>query len=245
MTDYPTDRADVLAIGAHPDDVELVIGGTLHKLADQGHRVVIADLTRGEMGTRGSTDIRQREAAAAADILGIHARINLAMPDGMLENTLENRVRIIALIRALRPVIVLGHYWDDRHPDHAAAGRMLHDSLYPCGFAKFPAEGVPYRPNSVLFYMSHYPFKPSLVMDTTDSFAVKKRAISCYASQLHDPDSLEPETGISQPEFIPKIEGRDRYFGSLIGATFGEPFFLPTPLPMDDPVAHFNRFPRI
>ncbi len=237
--------AEVLAIGAHPDDVELVIGGTLHKLAQRGYSVAVADLTRGEMGTRGDPETRKKEAEAAAEALGVTTRLNLGLPDGIFQSTLENRKRIIELIRGLRPMILFCPYWEDAHPDHATAGRLVCEILYPSGFEKYPAGGTPHRPHATLFYMSHFPFEPSLIIDTSGHFDAKQKAVYCYQSQLFNAKSTERETSISQPDFIKKIEARDRYFGHQIQKTFGEPFLLRRPVPIDDPVAHFTHMPLI
>ena len=236
---------DIMAIGAHPDDVEMIVGGTVAKMADRKRSVVIVDLTRGEMGTRGDAETRAREAAEGAAVLGAGERINLDMGDGTLEDTLENRVRVLETIREYRPSLVLCHHWEDLHPDHCAAGRIVSNIMYPLGFEKFPARGEPYRPNAVLFYMAHLPFAPSLVVDTSGYFERKKDAIRVYRSQLHSPGSRERLTGIAKPDFLLRIEARDRYFGGLIERSHGEPFFLRRALPMEDPVAHFAPFTRV
>jgi len=237
--------ADILAIGAHPDDVEMIVGGTLAKMIDRGRSVVVADLTRGEMGTRGSPEVRAREAADAARIMGVTERINLDMGDGVLEDTLENRAEIVAVIRQYRPAIVLCHHWDDLHPDHCAAANMVQNIMYPVGFEKHAAGGTPYRPQAFLFYKGHIPFVPSFIVDTSGYFEKKKAAIDAFRSQLHNPESTERLTGIAKPDFLLRIEARDRYFGSLIEKTHGEPFFMKRAVPMDDPVAHFAPFTRV
>ncbi len=233
---------DVLAIGAHPDDVELRVGGTVRKLVSAGRSVAIVDLTRGELATRGTPDTRTAEAAEAARALGVADRVNLGLPDGRLENTLSYRTAIIEAIREFRPTIVLCHHFNDLHPDHAAAGALLRSCLYPGGFQKYPARGEPYRPHAVLFYMAHVPFEPSFIVDTTGHFAVKRTAIQCYRSQLFDPEIRDRLTRIAKPDLMKEIEARDRYFGSLIERPYGEPFVVLQHLPMDDPVEHFKPF---
>ena len=156
---------DVLAVGAHPDDVDMTLGGTLAKLVSFCREVVILDLTRGEMGSRGTADLRAQEAQSAAAVLGVKQRITLDLGDGTLENDAESRCEVIEIVREQRPKLVFGPYWDDLHPDHAAAGRILRAIMYPSGFANYPAEGEPYRPNEYLFYMAHTPFEPTLVVD--------------------------------------------------------------------------------
>ena len=235
-------RADVLAVGAHPDDVELRAGGTLHKLAEKGYRVVICDLTRGEAATRGTPEQRLEEASKAAAVLGASERINLGLPDGRLTDLLEYRDRIIEVIRRFRPTLVLCSYPEDLHPDHAAAGRLLKACLYPAGIGKYPVEGVPWRPRALLFYMAHSFFRPDFIVDTTGHFEAKRRAVECYRSQLYNPPSPGPLTWVSKPDLFEELKGRDRYFGSLIGRRYGEPFAVMGFVPFDDPVAHFSGF---
>ncbi len=236
---------DVLAIGAHPDDVDMICGGTLAKLVARGKSVAILDLTRGEMGTRGSPEIRAEEAQAAAKVLGAKERTILDLGDGRLENNAENRRHIIEAIRRVRPTLILTHYWDDLHADHAAAGHLVRAVMYPVGFAKYPAEGEPYRPHEVLFFMAHTPFEPSFVVDIDGFHDQKMEAVRCFASQFHQEGSDEPPTGIAQPGFTQALESRARYFGGLIGREFGEPFVVTRMVPVVDPVDHYAQFPKV
>lgn len=235
---------EVLAVGAHPDDVELTLGGTLAKLAAAGRTTAILDLTRGEMGSRGTPEQRAKEAEAAGRVLGISKRITLDLSDGMLESNLESRRCVIEVIRQLRPTLVFGPYWEDLHPDHAAAGSILRSAMYPSGFTNYPAEGDPYRPNEYLFYMAHTPFQPSLIVDITGFLEKKMEAVRCFSSQV-DTDPSGPTTVISQPDFLKKLEARAVYFGSLIGKSAGEPFLSCRPVPMDDPLGHYDLFPGL
>jgi bacillithiol biosynthesis deacetylase BshB1 len=236
---------DVLAIGAHPDDVDMICGGTLAKLAARGRTCVILDLTRGEMATRGTPETRDDEARAAAAVLGARERIILDLGDGLLSDSDENRREVIEVIRRLRPTVVLTHYWEDLHPDHAAAGNILRSIMYPLGFANYPASGEPFRPNEVLFFMAHTPFEPSFVVDIEGFHDKKLEAIRCFRSQFHNPESTEPPTGISEPDFLLRLEARARYFGNLIGRTFGEPFLVTRKVPMVDPVEHYASFTKL
>ncbi|MFH1144802.1 MAG: bacillithiol biosynthesis deacetylase BshB1 [Candidatus Eisenbacteria bacterium] len=236
---------DVLAIGAHPDDVDMICGATLAKLVARGKKIAIVDLTRGEMASRGTPEIRAREAQAAAETLGVHQRIILDLGDGRLENNAENRRSLIEVIRRLRPTLILTHYWDDLHPDHAAAGHLVRASMYPVGFARYPAEGEPYRPNEVLFFMAHTPFQPSFVVDVSEFHAQKMKAVRCYASQFFREGDPGVPTGIAEPDFLIALEARARHFGSLIGRTFGEPYLVTRAVPMADPVDHYAPFPKI
>lgn len=238
-------NVDVVAIGAHPDDVEMIIGGTLAKLAARGKSIIILDLTKGEMGTRGSPELRAQEAAAAAKVLGAQDRLCLDLGDGRLENSRTNQTILIEHIRKLRPSLIMTHHWEDLHPDHCAAGELLKSIMYPLGFAKFPAQGEPYRPNEVLFFMAHFPFEPSFIVDVSEHFAAKLAATRCYKSQLYDPTATAYATNISQPDFLLKIEARGRYFGSLIYREFGEPFFVRRPVPVVDPVELYEPFTKL
>lgn len=223
---------DVLAFAAHPDDVEFFAGGTVALLVSQGYRVGIADLTRGELGSRGTARIREREAAEAAAILGVEARVNLALPDGDIRNTLENRVEVARVLRTFRPRILLVPAPDCRHPDHPAAARLVTEAVFAAGLRRVetPAGGEllePWRPHHVLHYMQSIPFDPTLVVDVTPVWETRIRALRAFASQVHDADRAapggEPETFISNPAFLDWIEARARTYGYRIGATYGEP----------------------
>ncbi len=236
---------DVLAIGAHPDDVDLICGGTLAKLASRGKSVVILDLTRGEMATRGSPVIRAKEAQAAAKVLGIRERIPMDLGDGRLENSVDVRLEVIEQIRRLRPGLILTHHWEDLHPDHAAAANIVRTIMYPVGFANYPAKGEPFRPNEALFFMGHMPFDPSFVVDIDGFHDQKMEAVRCFASQFHQHGSTALPTEISAPDFLQRVETRARYFGNLIGRSFGEPFFVTRTVPMVDPADHYAAFRKI
>lgn len=236
---------DILAVGAHPDDVDMIAGGTISKLVSRGKSVVIVDLTRGEMGTRGNPELRAREAQQAADTLKVQERITLDLGDGRLEDNQESRRQVIELIREHKPKLVLGHYWEDLHPDHVAAGWIMRSVMYPSGFANYPAGGDPYRPNEFLFFMAHFVFTPSFVVDISGFHDQKIEAVKCFASQLHFEGDKGPAAGIiSQPDFIKRLEARARHFGSLIDRPFGEPFYVLRAVPMMDPADHYEPFPR-
>jgi len=239
------DSVDVLAIGAHPDDVEMTVGGTLAKLIDRGKTVAILDMTRGEMGTRGTPEIRAAEAQAAADVLGVSERINLELPDSRLANTEEARIKVIEQIRRLRPKLVLTHYWEDLHPDHAATGHIVKDTMYPAGFGNYPARGTPFRPSEYLFFMAHFPFDPSFVVDVADYWDKKIESVQCYGSQLHDKTVDGLETLIAQPTFIKRLEGRSRNYGNMIYREHGEPYIVRRPVPVDDPIALYEPFDKV
>jgi bacillithiol biosynthesis deacetylase BshB1 len=236
---------DVLAFGAHADDVELACGGTLIKLSAAGYRTGVVALSRGETGTRGSAEIRAREFAAAAGVMGLTAHTMLDIPDGRIEATWENKLKIIGEIRAHRPRLVLAPYWVDRHPDHESASQLVRAAAYLAGLAKIDSGQEAFRPAKVVFYQSRFEFAPSFVVDISDVHGRKMEAIRAYGSQFHrpvDPVSGPPpgETLIARPEFLEHIEARDRRFGAQIGAKFGEPFLVREALRVDDPVAFFG-----
>jgi len=237
---------DVLAIGAHPDDVDMICGGTIAKLTAAGYRVAILDLTRGEMASRGTVAEREREAQAAAEVLGVCERTLLDLGDGRLENNARNRQAVIEVARRLRPRLILGHYWDDLHPDHCAAGEIVRAILYPMGFANYPAAGEPFRPHEALFFMAHTPFVPSFIVDVEDHHERKLEAVRCFRSQFFRPPQDDgPPTGISEPDFLQRLAARARHFGSLIGRSFGEPYIVTRAVPMEDPVAHYAPFAKL
>lgn len=238
-------KLDVLAIGAHPDDVELGCGGTVALLAAQGRKVGILHLTRGEAGTRGTPEQREDEARAAADALGAVRVDFLACGDGALRRGRVEEDEIIQLLREMRPDVVLSPTPDDRHPDHGRAHRLVADAAFYAGLTKrSPGRGEPFRPGVVLSYMQHDPFEPSFVVDVSTVWDQKLASLACYASQLHqgqDPtdeeDSEEAPTKVASREFSAAMEGRARHFGLMIGAEFGEPFWTKLPLSVRDPMS--------
>jgi len=223
---------DLLAFAAHPDDVELCAGGTLCAAARQGYRTGIVDLTRGELGSRGTPEGRLEEAAAAAEILGLAARENLGFPDGDLRNTPERRLAVIRVVRRYRPRVVLLNAPDCRHPDHPAAATLVAEALFYSGLRKIETEdnGVPqepWRPHHTLHYMQSVPFEPTLVVDVTEVWEERTAALRAFKSQFYNPEyeaaDDEPETFVSNEGFFRWVEARARTFGYRIGATHGEP----------------------
>jgi len=236
-------KLDVIAFGAHPDDVEIGCGGTIIKLEALGYTTGVVALTRGEMGTRGSAEIRAREFAAAARVLGVSVHKTLDMPDGRVEPNWENKVKVIREIRAHQPRVVFAPYWVARHPDHEAASRIVRESSYLSGLKKLDTGQEAHRPFKVLFYQSRFEFSPSFVSDISSSHEKKLEAIRCYESQFFSPDKTEhgtDETLISRPDFIERIETRDRQYGTYVGVEFGEPFLAREALRIDDPVGFFG-----
>jgi bacillithiol biosynthesis deacetylase BshB1 len=239
---------DALAFGAHADDVELSCGGTLIKLGALGHRTGAVALTQGEMGTRGGPEIRAREFDRAAEIMGLSAHEMLDIPDARLEATWENKLKVIAVIRAHRPRIVFAPYWVERHPDHEQASRLVRESAYLAGLRKIDTGQEAFRPFRVLYYQSRYEFSPSFIVDISAYHDRKMSAVLAYQSQFFQrpeeggppPETPEAETILSRPEFLDAIEIRDRRQGALIGAKYGEPFVVREPLAVDDPAAFFG-----
>lgn len=224
-------KLDVLAIAAHPDDIELSCGGTVAKLVKQGKKVGIVDLTQGEMGTRGSAEIRLQEAEKAAEILGLAMRENLRMYDGKFTTGHVNKLRLIRVIRQYRPDVLLIPHWLERHPDHERAHRLARDAWFYSGLRKIETEeedGLvlePHRPKICFHYMQKYEFEPSFIVDITDVYDLRMEAIRAYKSQFHNPESNDPETLLSRPDFFEFIETRARYYGNKIGVRYGEPFY--------------------
>ncbi len=238
-------NVDVLAIGAHPDDVDIICGGTLAKLAARGKSVAILDLTRGELGTRGTPEMRQSEALAAAAVLGVCERVMLDLGDATLQDNLESRRQVIEVVRRLRPRLILTHHWHDQHPDHVATSSIVRSVMYTAGFPNYPAAGEPFRPNEVLFFMGHFPFEPSFVVDIEGYWGRKLEALGCFKSQFHQEGSDDLPTGISQPDFFDRIEGRARHYGAQIGRSHGEPFYAMRVVPVDDLVDTYAPFTKI
>ena len=235
------DPVDVLFFAAHPDDTELSAGGTLAKLVREGYRVGMVDLTRGEMGTRGTPETRRREAAAAAKALGATFREQLDFGDGGLRTGREQELQVIEVVRRCRPEIVFVSYPDERHPDHERAGRVVTDASFYAGL-KALETGLPaHRPQAVVYYLQNYPIPPSFVVDVTATWATKMRAIAKYKSQFHDPKSKEPQTFISDPKFLEMIDARGKHYGALIGARYGEAFVTRQPPQVDDVVKAYRE----
>lgn len=222
-------KVDVLAFGAHPDDVELGAGGTLAKLIAEGKTVAIVDLTRGELGTRGSAEERAKEAAAAADILGLKFRENLGLPDGFLENIRSYQEKIIRMVRKYQPDIVLSNAIEDRHPDHAKACKLVSDSCFLAGLPKIETEldgeaQSAWRPSHIFNYIQWKEIEPDFVIDVSDFMEVKLKSCLAYKSQFYDPDSQEPMTPIATKDFQESLTYRAQNLGRLSGVAYAEGF---------------------
>lgn len=222
-------KVDILAIGAHPDDVELGCGGTIAKLISEGKTVAMVDLTKGELGTRGTDETRKEEAADAAKILGISSRENLGMKDGFLENSEEYQMRIVKMIRKYQPEIVFANAIDDRHPDHAKAAKLVSDACFLSGLKKIDTalDGENqefWRPKHVFHYIQWKEIEPDFVIDISDFMEKKIEACLAYKTQFYDPKSKEPMTPIATKDFLESLTYRAQNLGRLSGCTYAEGF---------------------
>lgn len=221
---------DVLLFGAHPDDVECALGGTAALLGQRGVSFALIDLTRGEMGSRGTGEERQREAEASAEFLGAAARENLDMGDAMLEDTPEARKRVARVIRKHRPQLVVAPYWEDLHNDHAAAGQMVRHSLIYCTLSKLEDAGPPHKPRAFLYYLLHKYQAPTLVVDITAVFEKKMEAIRHFQSQFAKTAAEYGVVPVGRGDYLFDLETRSRYYGSLVHVKYGEALISERPL---------------
>ena len=229
---------DVLAFAPHPDDAELLCGGTLAKLAREGRRTAIIDLTHGEMGTRGSVEIRAAEAERAAQILGVAVRENLGLPDSRLENTTATRLQLVSVIRRLRPLVVIAPAPPGRHPDHRVAAQLVRDACFLSGIRKVDLKSEPHRPRKLLHAIAYREdhVKPTFVVDISNDFETKLAAVACYASQFEG----VIQAGEVYPTGAPLadvIRHQSAHYGSLIRCLYGEPFWTHETMRVDDVLA--------
>jgi N-acetylglucosamine malate deacetylase 1 len=222
-------KLDILAFGAHPDDIELGCSGTIAKEISLGKKVGIVDLTRGELGTRGSAEIRDNEAAKAAKILGIHVRENLQMRDGFFVNDEKHQLEIIKMIRKYRPEIVLCNAIDDRHIDHAKGSQLVSDACFLSGLRRIETVynteiQQEWRPKLVYHYIQWKNLEPDFVVDISDFIDIKMESILAYDSQFYNPDTKEPETPIATKSFLDNVKHRAQDLGRIIGTDYAEGF---------------------
>jgi bacillithiol biosynthesis deacetylase BshB1 len=223
-------KLDVLAFAAHPDDIELSCAGTLIKMVRLGYKVGIVDFTRGELGTRGTTQTRSKESQESTRIMDLAVRENLKMADGNVEINQVNRLKVVRVIRRYQPTFLLMPNWVDRHPDHEHTGVLSREASFYAGLEKIHTKldgkwQEPYRPKIQLHYMQTYEFVPSFIVDVSEEFHTRMQAIKAFKSQFYDPNSQERETSISRPDFLEGVEARARRFGIQICVKYGEPFF--------------------
>lgn len=231
---------DVLAIAAHPDDVEMTCGGTLLRLKARGKKFGIVDLTAGEMGTRGTSETRRLEAERAAEILGAEFRETLDFGDGGLVTSREHELVLMDVIRREKPRLILTSYPDDRHPDHARAGRFVTDAAFYAGLRKVETNHPAHRPQHTIYFPTAVMHEPHFVVDITAVMETRRAAILAFASQFHREGSTEPETMLSRKMFLEALDARARHVGFLGGVEFGEGFLSKRPPRIDDLIGAFE-----
>ena len=218
---------DLLAIAAHPDDVELTCGGTLLKMAQLGYKTGILDLTAGEMGTRGTPELRAREAAKAAKLLKVSWRDTLGVPDSDVQPTRQHKLRLAAVIRQLRPKTVILPYWEARHPDHYHASALGYEGCFLAGLKQLPLEGEPYRPFKILYSISYADVRPTFVVDITAQYERRHKAILAFVSQFRPPKGQKKsKVHLAIDRLEDEMNQLARHYGQMIGVRYGEPFVM-------------------
>jgi N-acetylglucosamine malate deacetylase 1 len=225
-------QLDVLALAAHPDDAEAGCGGTLLRAIEDGRAVGIADLTDGELSTHGDPGTRRAERDRASEILGLAVRVRLGLPDGGLDASAPQRAAVVEVLREFRPRVLLAPFPRDRHPDHAAAGALARDAAYLAGIGKYSLGRDPHRPASVHHYMLHQPFEPTFVVDVGPTWERRRAAVAAYESQFGGPPA-DARTTLAGGGFLELLDARARFYGSMIGAEQGEPFWTAGPIGLD------------
>ena len=229
---------DILVFAAHPDDAELAMGGTIAKLAHNGVKVGVIDLTQGEMGTRGSVEERRQEADRASEILMLSTRTNLKLPDGKIDLNDNYVLKIVEQMRLHKPKLVFAPYFNDRHPDHIGTSQIVKKAVFVSGLKKIDTyhnktKQEPHRPNKIFYFMQTYEFDPTFIVDISDHYQTKVESIKAYETQFYNPESKEPETFISSPQFTQYLEARAKFFGFQIRKDYGEPFFCEEKIELD------------
>jgi len=232
-------KLDILALAAHPDDVELSCAATLYKAVKAGKKVGVIDFTAGELGTRGTPETREKEAADSAKILGLSVRENLGFEDGFFKVDKAHQLGVIRMIRKYQPDIVLANAMDDRHSDHGRAAQLAKEACFLSGLAKVETlddgkEQAPWRPKVVYHYIQSIPIEPDFIVDVSEEWSVKMEAVKAFKTQFFNPDSDEPDTYISNPRFMEMINSRGVHYGHEIGAQYGEGFTVERKLGVND-----------
>ena len=223
-------KLNVLIFAAHPDDAELSMGGTIARFTSQGLKIGVVDLTKGEMSTRGNLKIRAMETAAASKILKLKMRENLGLQDGNIFSAESSLKKTVTLIRKYNPILVFAPYFNDRHPDHIDASSLVKRAVFKSGLEKFKTTNSgkiqnPFRPKKIFYYMQTYLFQPSVIVDISEHFETKMKAVQAFKSQFHNPSLKKIDTFISRPEFLEYVEARAKFYGFQIGKRYGEPFY--------------------
>jgi N-acetylglucosamine malate deacetylase 1 len=221
---------DLLVFGAHPDDIEIGLGGTVARHALEGASVVLCDLTEGELASNGTVDERRREAAAAADVLGVRARENLKWPDGGIDSSAAHIKSAVDAIRRHRPRTIAIPYWSDRHPDHVAASQVLQVAAFRSGLRRFATDAEAWRADWVCYYFINDAAAPSFVVDVSAAYQRKRDALDCYRSQFAPAQSTSVATRLTAPTFRQLVESRDAQFGALAGVAFAEGIVVREPV---------------
>jgi bacillithiol biosynthesis deacetylase BshB1 len=224
------ETVDLLVFGPHPDDLEIGLGGSIAKHAAMGLRVGLCDLTAGEMGSNGTIEERLAEAEAAREVLGAAWRVNFRWPDRGIGSNDDHVRRAAELVRRARPRAVALPYWSDRHPDHIAASNVLTNAIFNSGLRRYSADGEPWTPDMTSYYFINESAAPSFVIDVTDHYETKRRALACHASQFRPPATDAVHTRLTSPRFMKLIESRDAQFGALAGVDFAEGLVVREPL---------------
>jgi bacillithiol biosynthesis deacetylase BshB1 len=225
-----TSAVDLLAIGPHPDDIEIGIGGIVAKQAGLGHLVGLCDLTAGEMGSNGTVDERLAEAEAARHVLGAVWRVNLRLPDRAIGTSPDHQRAVASLVRSARPKVVAIPYWTDRHPDHVAASHLLTEGVFSAGLRRYTAEGEAWKPESVCYYFINDMAVPSFVVDVSDHYETKRRALACHVTQFQPSQPGAVATRLTSIRFRQLVESRDAQFGASAGVEFAEGIVVKQPL---------------
>jgi len=234
---------DVMAFGGHPDDVEIGCGGTLIKLSDAGYSVVIVDMVRGELGTRGTVDTRDREAKASAKIIGAMARENLGLEDGNIHVSRESKRKVVEVIREYRPRLALLPYHEDRHPDHYHASQLAYEGIFLAGLSRYDTGQGSYRPPRVAYYAGWYEFDPTFIVDITAQFERKMEAIYAFSTQFQPGDTYYQQAGLTSRNYDKVIVGRMTHWGSAIGVEYGEGFLIRGVMRVENPLeVEFSSF---
>lgn len=227
---------DIMAFGAHPDDIEIGCGGTLLKLREKGYSIALVDMVRGEMATRGTIETRRAESAEAARIIGAVARENLELQDGNIHTSPEAKYRVARVVRQYRPKLVFLPYYHDRHPDHYHASELAYEGIFMAGLVSFETGQPHYRPPRVLYYMGWYEFDPTFIVDISAQFERKMEAIYAYGTQFKPDDNFYQQTRLTSREYNWGLRHRMGYYGSLIGVQYGEGFLVRGRLAVEDPM---------